>query len=130
MRKVTYSAEFLKSTFAGLVALFLTLGLILLAALGRDIPPSLSMALGSAMTWLFIHATESTNGGPTARNKPASDDRIEAWILPETTRQRTALSPESVGRRSPPEPTKQRPARNVLDSGPSKARYPPRKEAI
>jgi len=39
------------------VSILLTIGLIYLAVLSREIPPSLTMALGSSTTWLFIRAT-------------------------------------------------------------------------
>jgi len=39
---------------AALVSLFLVAGIVVLAGLGREIPPSLTMVLGSSTTWLFI----------------------------------------------------------------------------
>lgn len=49
---------------ASLVSLVLVIGLLVLAFLDRPIPPSLTVALGSATTWLFIRAAIVRPGGP------------------------------------------------------------------
>jgi len=51
---------------AGFVSGLAVGGIIVLAALHIDPPPSLPMVLGSAMTWLFIRSTHT----PTPETTP------------------------------------------------------------
>lgn len=44
---------------AMIVSLILATGMVALAFSTRDVPPALTMALGSAMTWLFIRTTST-----------------------------------------------------------------------
>jgi len=61
---------------AALVSFLLVAGIVLLAALDKPIPPSLTMILGSSTTWLFMRTA------PTHQTyKYAEQARVEATTI-------------------------------------------------
>jgi hypothetical protein len=56
---------------ASLVSVLLAIGVVLLAFAGKEVPAELGMALGSAITWLFVRSAqraEHTQARYLARN--------------------------------------------------------------
>lgn len=68
-----------QDTFAGLISLCLVGAVSVLALLDREIPPSLTMALGSAMTWLFIRTADARSEDTTYLPPELRSAKIEAW---------------------------------------------------
>jgi len=104
LKKIDFlEPDTLKEFFAGFVSLFLVAGLVVLAIVDREIPPSLSMALGSSMTWLFIRTAERSSNQTSFQPPELAHDRVQAWGPANCAEIAPLSNAESVGRRSPSE---------------------------
>jgi len=68
---------------AAMVALLLVAAVSGLALLDRPIPSELSVALGSAVTWLFVRSTQVAEQATNGRSAPEVPARV-VWPTPTT----------------------------------------------
>jgi len=67
---------------AAIVAVILAVGLVILAVLAAPIPDALSMATGSATTWLFLRSTTNGHAGhdqPQGGHVGPNDPRFHGY---------------------------------------------------